>query len=173
MRIAHILAVCLTLPLVSAGGSLAQDMSYLTAPNEMSAENELTVRGIVARLNHALDAADYQLYSSFFSEDATFISDFGSADGREGVAAAMEQSRPFITDKRHVTANFVVSGDDERAVVTTYLVVFERAAGLDFLGSSVNVDTLENREGKWVVVRHDSALDPATKKAIEAAMGNQ
>ena len=143
---------------------------YITAPSILSPEDETEMRGIIVRLNHALDAANYELYASFFAEDAEFISDFGVARGPAEIAAALEQSRPFITGKRHVASNYLFSGDGETAVLTTYLIVFERETAIDYVGSAINIDTFEKRDGEWVLVRHDSELDPSTASAMQAAM---
>lgn len=163
-------AVALTLSLGLAGPSMGQDNSYITAPNELSAEDTLAVQGVVARLNHALDAADYPLYGSFFAEDGVFESDFGDAVGPDAVAAALTQVAPFITNKRHIAGNYVVSGSGDDAVVTTYLVVFERETGLEFVGSAVNTDTLRRIDGEWLVTRHASTLDPATQRMMMQMM---
>lgn len=143
------------------------DLGYISQPYDVAVEDDLAARQVIARLNHALDAADYALYASFFSDAAAFISDLGSATGPEEIAAALEASRPFITNRRHIAANTVINSDGDRLVVTTYLVVYERAASLDYVGSAVNIDTLEKRDGVWKVVRHDSTLDPATMAFIE------
>ena len=158
----------LTAPPVTA--ALAQDTSYISAEHRLSAQDEMAIRQVISRLNHALDAADYDIYGSFFAKDGVFVSGFGDAVGPKAVATALVQVAPLIANKRHVAANLVISGHRKRAVVTSYLVVFERASGLHFVGSAVNVDTLERRGGAWKVVRHDSTLDPATQKAINAVM---
>jgi ketosteroid isomerase-like protein len=146
------------------------DTAYITAENNLAASDEQAIRQIVARLNHALDAADYPLYASFFSQDAVFNSAFGRATGQEQIAAALEQSRPFITNKRHAAVNLVISGAGDEAIVTSYLVVFERAASLAYVGSAINIDTMRRQDNKWVVIRHDSELDPATLTAMQVAM---
>ncbi len=165
--------VALGVALTSTAPLMAQDNSYITAPNDLGAEDTLAVQGVVARLNHALDAADYTLYGSFFAADGVFESGFGNAVGPEAVAAAMTQVAPFITNKRHVAANYVVSGSGDDAVVTTYLVVFERETGLEYVGSAVNIDTMRRIDGAWKVVRHASTLDPATQRYIAEQMEQQ
>ena len=147
--------------------------SYITESNNLSAKDELAIRGIIAKLNHALDAADYTLYASFFSDDGKFVSGFGTANGRKEIAAALEQSRPMITGKRHIAGNLLVSGEGDKATVTSYLVVFERDKSLTFVGSAVNTDYMIRVDGQWMVKRHDSTLDPATEAAIQAAMAQQ
>lgn len=121
--------------------------AYITAENQLAVADELAIRQVIARLNHALDAADYPLYASFFAKDAVFTSDFGNANGPEEIARALDASRPLITNKRHVAANLVISGAGDQAKVTSYLVVFERAASLTYVGSAINIDTLEKRNG--------------------------
>jgi ketosteroid isomerase-like protein len=146
------------------------DTAYITAENNLAASDEQAIRQIVACLNHALDAADYPLYASFFSQDAVFNSAFGRATGQDQIAAALEQSRPFITNKRHAAVNLVISGAGDEAIVTSYLIVFERAASLAYVGSAINIDTMRRQDNKWVVIRHDSELDPATLAAMQVAM---
>jgi DNA-binding GntR family transcriptional regulator len=46
------------------------DTAYITAENNLAASDEQAIRQIVARLNHALDAADYPLY---LRESSKFI----------------------------------------------------------------------------------------------------
>jgi ketosteroid isomerase-like protein len=147
-----------------------KNLSYITAPSQFSAEDDAALRQVIARLNHALDAADYELYSSFFAADGVFVSGFGDAVGPAQVAAALGNVAPFITNKRHVAGNLVISGEGDKAVVTSYLIVFEREASLSYVGSAINVDTMIRQNGRWLVARHDSTLDPATEKYIQQQM---
>jgi hypothetical protein len=90
--------------------------------------------------------------------------------GRDEIAAALEQSRPFIINKRHAAVNLLISGAGDEAVVTSYLIVFERAASLAYVGSAINIDTMRRQDNKWIVIQHDSELDPATLAAMQVAM---
>ncbi len=148
----------------------AESHNYITAENALSPRDEAELRQVIARLNHALDVADYSLYGSFFADDGVFESGFGNAKGPDQVAAALEKVAPFITNKRHVAGNLVISGTGDEAVVTSYLIVFERVADLSYVGSAISVDTLRRVEGVWKVTNHSSTLDPATLKAIRAQM---
>ena len=161
---------------LSAGPVLAQESAdpgtdYITSELALPPEDVEAVRQVILRLNHAIDVADYALYGSFFAPEAEFVSGFGTTTGPDGIAEAMEQSSAFTMGKRHVSANLVISGEGDRAVVTSYQVVFEREEGLRYTGSAVNVDTLEKRDGEWLIVRHDSTLDPATQAAVQEMMG--
>jgi uncharacterized protein (TIGR02246 family) len=146
------------------------DNTYITTNNNLDVRDEQAIRQVIARLNHALDAADYPLYASFFSKDAVFNTAFGRVTGRDEIATTLEQSRPFITNKRHAAVNLVLNGAGDEAVVTSYLIVFERSASLACVGSAINIDTMRRQDNKWIVIRHDSELDPATLAAMQSAM---
>jgi hypothetical protein len=52
------------------------DTAYITAENNLAASDEQAIRQIVARLNHALDAADYPLYLREFRRFIPKLSNF-------------------------------------------------------------------------------------------------
>jgi hypothetical protein len=54
--------------------------------------------------------------------------------------------------------------------VTSYLIVFERTASLAYVGSAINVDTMRRQNSQWIVIRHETEMDPATFAAIQIAM---
>jgi uncharacterized protein (TIGR02246 family) len=150
----------------------AQDMTYYAKAYDVKVEDDLAARQVIARLNHALDAADYDAYGNLFAPDGVFVSGFGNAVGPKEVAAALVKVSPFITNKRHVAANHVIHSNGDELVVTTYLIVFERASELKYVGSALNIDTLKKVDGSWRVARHESTLDPATQAYIQSLMKN-
>jgi uncharacterized protein (TIGR02246 family) len=143
---------------------------YYSAKYQLKAEDDLAARQVIARLNHALDAADYKSYGDLFATDGVFVSGFGDAVGPKQVEEALAKVAPFITNKRHVAGNLVISGDGKQIVVTSYLIVFERQTELKYVGSALNVDTLKKVNGRWLVARHESTLDPATAAYIQSLM---
>lgn len=171
-RTLRFLATALALTFVPATYALADGHAYIVAENNLTPQDEAQLRQVIARLNHALDAADYPMYGSFFADDGVFVSGFGNATGPDEVAGALQQVAPFITNKRHIAGNLVISGSGDEAVVTSYLIVFEREADLSYVGSAVNVDTFRKIDGVWKVMRHDSTLDPATARYIQGLMEN-
>jgi hypothetical protein len=153
--------------------ALAQGTPYYAAKAQVSPADDLAARQVIARLNHALDAADYKAYGELFASDGVFVSGFGNAVGPKEVEAALGKVAPFITNKRHVASNLVISGNRKEMVVTSYLVVFERLSELKYVGSALNVDTLKKVKGQWLVTRHESTLDPATAAYIQSLMKPQ
>jgi hypothetical protein len=148
----------------------AQNAPYYTTPRTLAVKDELAVQQVIARLNHALDEGDYTAYGNMFASDGVFVSGFGNAVGPAQVKAALEKVAPFITNKRHVAGNLVINGNGTEAIVTSYLIVFERKTELKYVGSAINRDTLRKVGGRWLVTRHDSTLDPATADYIAAEM---
>jgi uncharacterized protein (TIGR02246 family) len=148
--------------------ALAHTAPHFSARYQLKAEDDLAARQVIARLNHALDAADYKAYGDLFATDGVFVSGFGNAVGPKQVEAALGKVAPFITNKRHVTGNLVISGDKKQIVVTSYLVVFERQTELKYVGSALNVDTIKKVNGRWLVAKHESTLDPATAAYIQS-----
>jgi uncharacterized protein (TIGR02246 family) len=167
----HLIIACFLA--LGFNASFAQSAPYYTAEYKIKAEDDLAAQQIIARLNHSLDAADYKAYGELFAPDGVFVSGFGNAVGPQQVAAALEKVAPFITNKRHVAANLVISGDAQQMIVTSYLIVFERKTELKYVGSALTVDTLKKFNGRWLVTRHESTLDPATQTYIESLMKNQ
>jgi uncharacterized protein (TIGR02246 family) len=150
--------------------ALAESVPYYAAGYQLKVEDDLAARQVIARLNHALDAADYKSYGELFAPDGVFVSGFGDAVGPTQVAAALAKVAPFITNKRHVAGNLVISGGSDQLVVTSYLIVFERKTAMKYVGSALNVDTLKKVDGRWKVARHESTLDPATAAYIQSLM---
>jgi ketosteroid isomerase-like protein len=122
----------LALGLVSYPGSHARADrgAYYEAEYRLKPEDDLAVRQVVARLNHALDAGDYKAYGRMFAPDGVFVSGFGNAFGPEQVEAALGKVTPFITNKRHVASDLVISAKGDQIVATSYLIVFERQTEL-------------------------------------------
>jgi uncharacterized protein (TIGR02246 family) len=166
-------AALLGLSLFSATNAMAETVPYYSMPYEVSVEDELAARQVISRLNHALDAADYKAYGELYASDGVFVSGFGNAVGPAEVAVAMGKVAPFITNKRHVAANHIITKSGDELVVTTYLIVFERQTELKYVGSAINVDTLKKVDGRWLVAKHDSTLDPATAAYIQSLMKQQ
>ncbi len=168
-------ALALSVGAAIAGPLQAQtagpDPAYITEANRLPAEDVTTILDVISRMNHAIDVNDYALYASFYATDGVIDSGFGPPSvGAEAIVASLEMSAPFITNKRHVIGNPVVSGSGDEAKVTYYLIVFERQTGLTLSGTAVITDTLRREGGVWRVATHTTRMDPATLAAVQAAM---
>jgi ketosteroid isomerase-like protein len=140
--------------------------AFISEASHVEPADQMAILDVIARMNHAIDVNDYPLYASFYTEDGVIDSGFGPPSvGRAAVIASLNQSAPFITNKRHVVGNPVISGSGDTAKVTYYLVVYERQSGLNLAGTAVITDSLRR------VATHTAHIDPATLAAMQAAMG--
>ena len=160
-------AALAVLPLPDSPAAQAQD----TTPTALSPVDQLAIIDMIGRMNHAIDEEDYAKYASFYAEDGVIDSGFGPAtQGHAAIVASLGQSRPFITNKRHVPGNITIDGDGEMATATYYLTVFERKASLDVAGTALIVDQFRKGPAGWQVIRHTTRMDPSTLDAMMAGM---
>lgn len=158
-------SLCVAMPTLA---ETQPEAAYVTAASTLSVEDEVRISSIIARMNHAVDLADYPLYASFYAADGVIDSGFGPpVAGREAIVASLVQSAPFITGKRHAASNIVISGEGDQAVAVYYLIVFERLKGLTLAGTAVITDTFARSPDGWQVVRHQTRIDPATIAAMQ------
>lgn len=152
-------------------GQTATAPHYAPQREQASPAVHAAIGDLIARMNHAIDANDYEAYAAFYAEDGYIDSGFGPLSrGRPAIVASLKQSAPFITNKRHVAANIVVNREGDRYTAVYYLTVFERAAGLTLAGTALITDTFVRRGSRWEVASHQTRMDPATLKAMAAAM---
>lgn len=168
-----VVALCLSVAPAAIAQTPPADSqrAYLPANATVPPATQTVIIDLIARMNQAIDANDYETYATFYSEDGVIDSGFGPAtQGRAAIVASLQQSAPFITNKRHVAANIVLNGTANRVTATYYLTVFERASGLTLAGTALITDTFVKQSGRWQVERHITRMDPATLQAMQAAM---
>lgn len=164
-------ALALTLSGGCATAQIAPPPAYLPQASAPSVADQVAIADLIARMNQSIDANDYTSYAEFYAEGGVIDSGFGPpVTGRPAIVASLEQSAPFITNKRHVAANIVMNGNMETVTAVYYLTVFERQAGLTLAGTALITDEFERSATGWQVVRHTTRMDPATLAAMSAAM---
>lgn len=155
----------------AAAQTSAMSPAYAARSVSPAVVDQLAILDLIARMNQSIDADDYAAYSRFYLEDGVIDSGFGPpTTGRDAIVASLNQSAPFITDKRHVASNVVINGTGRTASAVYYLTVFERKAGLTIAGTAMIIDELRRTPSGWLVVRHTTRMDPATVKAMSAAV---
>jgi SnoaL-like domain len=88
----------------------------------LSVEDQLAIQQLYARYNHAIDSGRGDDWALCFTPDGTFSSASGNFAGREqlsGFAAAFAKRMKA----RHWTNNLVVTGSNEAAEGTCYLML--------------------------------------------------
>lgn len=133
-------------------------------------EDRIEIHEILARLDHAVDAGDWDTYLSYFEPDATMDPGFAPPSaGLEAIRQFLNASEGNTRGKRHVATNVVVDGNASEALARSYLTVIEREDIPKVVATAVIEDTLVKRDGRWRVTRHAVSVDPGMFKAYQAA----
>lgn len=147
------------------------DPVYAIPSASPAVADQFAIIDLISRMNHCVDANDYEAYALFYAEDGVIDSGFGPPTvGRDAIVASLNQSAPFITNKRHVASNVVINGMGQSATAVYYLTVLERQTGLTIAGTALITDDFHRGSNGWLVVRHTTRMDPATVQAMSAAM---
>ncbi len=130
---------------------------------QIPVEIHLGLLDLIARMNQLLDDEDYEGYLDCYAEDAAF--DPGLAPAVTGKAAILAflregQASGFITGKRHVPSNIVLSRTGSMITARFYLTVFERSEAPAVVATAVIVDTFERRGDRWRATSHATRVDP-------------
>lgn len=134
--------------------------------------DRIILHELLARLDHAVDAQDWESYLSHFEADAEMDPGFAPpVQGHEAIRAFLVQSEGGTRGKRHVASNVFIDGSGDEAVAHSYLVVIEREDIPKVVATARIVDTLVRRGGAWKVKRHHVTVDPGMFKAFQAAQG--
>ncbi len=132
--------------------------------------DRLTLHETLARLDHAVDAQDWNTYLSLFTDDAVMEPGFAPpSKGKEAIRGFLVATEGSTRGKRHVASNVYIDGSGAEAVATSYLVVIEREDIPKVVATARIVDTFVKQNGTWKVAKHQVNVDPGMFKAMQAA----
>lgn len=136
----------------------------------LSLQDRLTLHELIARLDHAVDAQDWDSYLALFAEEALMDPGFAPpVSGHPAIRGFLKASEGGTQGKRHVASNVVIDGDDTEAIARSYLTVIERNDIPKIVATARIEDHFIKRQGSWLVVKHLVQVDPGMFKAYEAA----
>jgi hypothetical protein len=129
------------------------------------AADELEVREVLARYSRGVDRADWDLLRSCFSDDA--VVDYGQIRGtRDELIAFVQRELGDMHSLMHLQGQSWLRLDGDRGMSETYVNAFHRTRTPDgFQDITVHgryLDTLERRQGRWVIVRRTMVDDATT-----------
>ena len=131
--------------------------------------DRLTLHELLARLDHAVDAQDWDGYLSHFDDDATLEPGFAPpVTGREAIRGFLVATEGNTRGKRHVASNVFLDERGADVVASSYLVVLEREDIPKVVATARIVDTFTRRSGCWKILRHQVSVDPGMFKAFGA-----
>lgn len=133
-------------------------------------QDRLTVHEILSRLDHAVDAGDWDTYVSFFDEAGVLDSGWTApVEGRDAIRAWLAANEGNTSGKRHVVSNVVLDEDGDVIRATSYLTVIEREDIPRVVATALITDDFVRQGERWVVLRHVVRVDPGMMKAFAAA----
>lgn len=138
----------------------------------LTIEERLAAHELLARLDHAVDAQDWDRYLSHFALDARM--EPGFAPPVEGLAAIREflvATEGGTRGKRHIASNVILDEVGAHVVATSYLLVIEREDVPKVVATACITDTLVRRDGSFKVLTHQVQVDPGMLKAFKTAQG--
>lgn len=135
-------------------------------------QDRLNIHETLSRLDHAVDAGDWETYVSHFDEAGVLDSGFSPpVQGRDNIRAWLAANEGNTSGKRHVVSNVVIDVDGESVRATSYLTVIEREDIPRIVATALITDDLVRRSDRWLVRRHAVRVDPGMMKAFAAARG--
>ncbi|MDX2089778.1 MAG: nuclear transport factor 2 family protein [Kofleriaceae bacterium] len=134
----------------------------------LTTEDRLVAHELLARLDHAVDAQDWDRYLSYFAPEARM--EPGFAPPVEGLASIREflvATEGGTRGKRHIASNVILDEEGDRVIATSYLLVVEREDLPKVVATARITDTLVRRDGTFKVLHHRVEVDPGMFKAFQ------
>ena len=135
-------------------------------------QDRLTIHELLSRLDHAVDAGDWDTYVAFFHERGVLDSGWTPpVEGPDNIRAWLAANEGNTSGKRHVVSNVVLDEEGDVVRATSYLTVIEREDIPRIVATALITDDLVRIGDRWVVLRHTVRVDPGMMKAFAAAGG--
>jgi ketosteroid isomerase-like protein len=136
----------------------------------LSLDDRLAAHELLARLDHAVDAQDWDGYLAHFTSDARMEPGFAPpVEGLAGIRAFLVATEGGTRGKRHIASNVVLDDRGDHILATSYLLVVEREELPKVVATARIVDTLVKHAGVLKVRCHQVDVDPGMFKAMAAA----
>ena len=130
----------------------------------LTALDKLEIMELAARFETSLDAENEKDFLATFTEDGELIVFGAASKGRKGQRDIFYQMlNTFARGKRHCSMNQIIEGNNQEAVMKSYLVVFNRD-DLERGGSAAIKDTAVKVGGKWLLKSREINVDPSFQK---------
>jgi ketosteroid isomerase-like protein len=132
-------------------------------------EDELAIRALTARYNHAFDDGDAEAFADCWTDDGRMIHEVaGSHGGRE---AFLESCRLYDGQVVHMTSDAIIEIDGDSATQDCSFVVFTRAkdrSSNEYFMTGRYVDELKRSAVGWKFHRRRTKRDLLTRTLREA-----
>ncbi len=122
----------------------------------ISIEDQLSIQDLISRQNCLLDNGNIEAWLETWADDGILEATYGRATGKHELKELMTNLyEDFMSDKKHITSNLVIDGNESTASCSSYLTVFEAKKTPSVVASGTYYDEFKKINGKWkFVLRH-------------------
>jgi uncharacterized protein (TIGR02246 family) len=122
----------------------------------LSAEDQLAIRDLAARYNHAIDGGDGAAYADTFVEDGVLDAGELVLEGRKALEEFATAFAGSMRAPRHIATSLVIDGEGDRAELRAYVQMFAMVGQPPqhvVTASGTYADSLARVDGSWRFVR--------------------
>jgi ketosteroid isomerase-like protein len=128
----------------------------------LSTEDQLAIRDLAARYNHAIDSGDGAAYAATFVEDGVLDAGELVVEGRAALSEFATNFRGSVRAPRHIATSLVIDGERDHAELRAYVQMFTMVGDPprhEVAASGTYADTLARIGGSWHFVRRTFTSD--------------
>lgn len=125
--------------------------------------DKLEILELLNRYILSIDTHDDAQFADNFHDDATYVSPFGAATGREQILATIHQwhSGGITAGKRHMIGAWRIDVDGDTATSSSSYWVVQAQDGTNIVATGGYEDQLRKRDGVWKLQRRVQTIDPS------------
>ena len=118
----------------------------------LSTDDIVTIQGLAARYNHAIDSGDSEGFIACFTEDGVLSAGELQVKGHDALGDFAKNFAGSVREPRHIANNIVIDGDGDKATLKAYIQMFILSGepGQQVVATSGKYnDTLVKENGSW------------------------
>jgi uncharacterized protein (TIGR02246 family) len=122
----------------------------------LSAEDQLAIRDLAARYNHAIDGGDGVAYADTFVDDGVLDAGELVLEGRPALEEFATSFAGSVQAPRHIATSLVIDGEGDHAELRAYVQLFAMVGQPphhEVTASGTYTDSLVRVDGSWRFVR--------------------
>jgi SnoaL-like domain len=128
----------------------------------LSAEDQLAIRDLAARYNHAIDGGHGAAYADTFVDDGVLDAGALLVEGRTALEQFGNSFAGSVRAPRHIATSLVIDGDGDQAELRAYVQMFAMVGEPprhEVTASGTYRDTLVRLNGHWRFVQRTFTID--------------
>lgn len=127
--------------------------------------DKLEILELLNRYILSIDTHDDAEFANNFHDDATYVSPFGTASGREQILATIHQwhAGGITAGKRHMIGAWRIDVAGDTATSSSSYWVVNAKDGTTIVASGAYSDELTKKNGVWKLQKRIQTIDPSFK----------